>query len=56
MSAAQQVKDALDDNPDVSLVLEIAVRARELESKEPPREIGTSTEVVATPTNPQCAV
>ena len=56
LSAAQLVQEELDKNPDVRLVLEIATRARETEAKEPPRELGASTEVVAIPTNPQCAV
>jgi hypothetical protein len=56
MRAAQMIKDALEDNPDILLVLEIAMRARELESREPPRELSASTEVAAIPTNPQCAL
>jgi DNA-directed RNA polymerase subunit K/omega len=53
---SQSIQKAIDKSPDTQLVLEIAARAREIESKEPPREIGTSTEVVTTPNNPQCAV
>jgi hypothetical protein len=56
MRAAEMVEKTLKENPDVRLVLEIAARARETEAKEPPREIGAATEVVAIPTNPQCAV
>jgi len=56
MSAAEMIEKALKENPDVRLVLDIAARARELEAKELPREIGVATEVTAIPTNPQCAV
>jgi hypothetical protein len=56
MNADQIIQDALDKNPDVRLVLEIAARARDMEAKEPPREIGVATEVAAIPTNPQCGV
>jgi hypothetical protein len=51
---AQVIEDGLAANPDVRLVLEIALRAREVESKEPPRNIGVATDIVATPTNSQC--
>ncbi len=56
MDADQIIKDALEANPDVRLVLEIARRAREADSKEPPRELGASTDVRAIPINPQCGV
>ncbi len=53
MTAAQMIKKALDENPDIRLVLEAAERAREAESKEPPRNIGIATETVAIPTKSQ---
>ncbi|MGA9564719.1 MAG: hypothetical protein WBS19_04270 [Candidatus Korobacteraceae bacterium] len=56
MKADQQIKDALNSNDEVRLVLEIATRAREVEAREMPREIGTSTDVVVVPIHPQCAV
>lgn len=56
MDAAQIIKHALETNPGVRLVLEVATRAREAESKEPPRELGASTKVTAIPNNPQCGV
>lgn len=56
MNAAEMIEKALKENPDVRLVLDIAVRARETEAKELPREIGVSTEVVAIPTHLQCAM
>lgn len=56
MDAEQIVKDAIATNPDVRLVLEMAARAREAESKEPPRSIGMSTEVAALPTTSQYPV
>ena len=56
MNVEQIIKSALDENPDIRLVLEIAARAREAESKEPPRNIGVATDIVAVPTNSQCLV
>lgn len=56
MNAAQMIRDAFDANPDLRLVLEIATRAREVESKEPPQDLRASTEVVAIPSNSQCGV
>jgi hypothetical protein len=56
MDTNQAIKKAFNENPDVRMVLDIATRARETETRELPREIGAATEVVATPTNPQCAV
>jgi len=56
MGAAEMIEKALKENPDVCLVLDIAARARETEARELPREINAATEVVAIPTNPQCAV
>jgi hypothetical protein len=56
MNAEQIVKNALEKNPEIRLVLEIAERAREVESKEPPRNIGIATEIVAIPTNSQSLV
>jgi len=56
MKAEQVIKSALDRNPEIRLVLEIAARAREAESKEPPRNIGMATETAAVPTNSQYPV
>ena len=56
MSAAEMVKRAVRESPDVRLVLEIAARARETQGRELPREINPSTEVVAIPCNPQLPV
>lgn len=53
MDAEQIIKNALDKNPDIRLVLEIAARARAVESKEPPRNMEITTETVAVPTNSQ---
>lgn len=52
----QMIKKAMRENPDVRLVLDIAARTQEMESREIPRELGMSTEVATTPTNPQTAV
>jgi hypothetical protein len=56
MNTEKLVQKVLDENPEVRLVLDIAARARETEARELPREIGTSTEVVAIPINSQAAV
>jgi hypothetical protein len=55
-SAKELVQSAMIENPEISLILEIAARAREVEAREPPREIHVSTEVAAIPINSQCAV
>jgi hypothetical protein len=56
MDAEKIVQQTMDDNPEVQLVLEIAARARDTESRELPQDVGAATEVVALPINPQCAV
>lgn len=45
--------DGLQANPEVKIVMEIAMRAREVEAREPPRDIDMATETVATPINSQ---
>jgi hypothetical protein len=52
----QTIEKALHENPDIRVVLEIAARAREIEARELPRELGTATDVVAIPNNSQCAL
>lgn len=56
MSAADTIRKALDEHPEVRTVLEIAARARQAEAKEPAREIGTSAEVIVVPTHVQGAI
>jgi hypothetical protein len=56
MDAEQIIKKAVNENPDVRLVLDVAARARDTEARELPQEIGASTEVVAIPCNPQIPV
>jgi len=56
MDVVQVIENAISANPDVGLVLEIATRAREAESKEPPRQIGVATDTAAVPANSQCPV
>jgi hypothetical protein len=56
MNAAEMVQKAVDENPDIEAVLQIALRARETEARDLPREISVTSEVVAIPTNSQCAV
>jgi hypothetical protein len=45
--------DGLQKNPEVQIVMEIAMRAREVEAREPPREMDMTTETIATPINSQ---
>ena len=54
MDAAQIVKDALTDNEEIRIVLEIAARARELDRTEPLPEMNISTDVI--PTNFQVSL
>ena len=54
MHIAAIIRKGITENPDVRTVLEIALRARELESAQPPRNIGIATDAVATSTNSQC--
>jgi hypothetical protein len=53
MNAKQIIQDAIETNPEIRLVLEIASRARDTEAREQPRELGSATEVVAIPTHTQ---
>jgi hypothetical protein len=52
----ETVRNLIDKNTDVRLVLEIATRAHAIESREPPRNLGVATDVVVNPTNSQCPV
>jgi hypothetical protein len=54
MDAEQTVKEAIQANPELRLVLEIAARSQELEFKEPPRTIGMSSDVSSIPVNSAC--
>jgi hypothetical protein len=53
MGAQTVVRSWMDESPDVRLVLEIAARAHAIEFREPPRDLGVVTDVVAIPTNSQ---
>jgi hypothetical protein len=56
MSVSKTIRRAINENPEIRVVLAIAERAREMEAKEPPRELIVKTEVVAIPSNQQRAV
>jgi hypothetical protein len=56
MDVSAAVQKVLEENPEVRLVLEIAARARDVESRDPPRYIGIATDVIAIPTNSQYPV
>ncbi len=47
MKVRRVIQKVLAEHPDVKLVQEIAMRARNLEANEPPREIGMATDFVA---------
>ncbi len=51
MKAERVIKDALKENPELRLVLEIAARTRNAEVTELPRDIGMATETVSSPVN-----
>lgn len=54
MKAEKVIQQALEDNPEFRLVLDMAARARDVESKEPARDIGMATDVVSIPVNSAC--
>lgn len=54
--AKTTVQNWVDENPDTRLVLEIATRAHAQEFREPPRNLGIATDVIANPTNSQYPV
>jgi hypothetical protein len=53
MDATKIIKQAIDDNPDIRLVLDIAARAREAQEREPAKDLRASTDVGANPTTSQ---
>jgi hypothetical protein len=53
MDACQLIQDAIANDPQVGLVLEIAKRARDAEEYNIPTELEDSSEVVAIPTEQQ---
>jgi hypothetical protein len=56
MNAQTVVRNWMDENPDIRLVLEIAARANAIEFREPPRDLGMATDVIAVPINSQYPV
>lgn len=49
MKAEQIIRNAVDRDPNIRIVLDIAARAHEAESKEPPLFTGMATDTVALP-------
>jgi hypothetical protein len=47
MTAEEILKNAIDANPDIRLVIETANRAREIEQMSPPRNLTMATEVIS---------
>jgi|GEM_PF-4371315 len=56
MTVAKMIEQALKENPDLYLVLEIAARAHEVEGKETPLYTGMANDTVVIPTSLQCPV
>ena len=54
MKAEKIITSALKKNPDIQLVLDIAARARDAESRELPVSIGMATEIVSVPVSSAC--
>jgi hypothetical protein len=54
MEAEEIVKNALKENSEIKLVLEIADRARLAEAHKGPHNIGVATDVAVVPTNLPC--
>ena len=52
-SVQKTIDKAVRENPDVRLVLEISARAREIEQREPAKELEPSTGVGVNPTTAQ---
>lgn len=56
VSSAEGLQKKITENPEIQMVLEIAIRAREVEGMQPARAIGIATDVAVTPSNAQCPV
>jgi coenzyme F420-reducing hydrogenase beta subunit len=55
-TSAEKLQKQIAENPEIRAVLEIAMRAREMETTRPARVIGIATDIAATPSNSQCPV
>jgi len=55
MDVKKITQEAIETNPEIKLVLEIAARARETEARTPAMELTPSTDVVALPNQRQCS-
>jgi len=53
MKTLEIIDKAVKENPDIALVLEISARAREIEQREPVKELEPATDVAANPTKSQ---
>ena len=56
VTSAEKLQQQIVKSPDIRAVLEIAMRARELEAARPALVIGIATDIVASPSNSQCPV
>ena len=56
MNIETLVQKQVEENTEVQLVLEIAMRARDAAAKEPPINIGMARDIIAIPTNSQYPV
>jgi len=53
MKTSKIIRDAVAENPEIRLILEIAARARDAEDKTPPVDFTPKNEVVTIPNNQQ---
>ena len=56
MRTKKMITNAVRENPDIALVLEISARAREIEQREPVQDLTPATDVAANPTNAQGSI
>lgn len=56
MRAKKMIANAVRENPDITLVLEISARAREIEQREPVTDLRPATDVSANPAAAQGSI
>jgi hypothetical protein len=56
MKTKKMIANAVRENPDIALVLEVSARAKETEQREPVQDLTPATDVAANPTNTQGSV
>jgi hypothetical protein len=56
MKAKKMIADAVRENPEIALVLQISAHVREIEQRESVQELTPATDVAANPTNTQGSI